>query len=98
MVIDMTDVRHLGVSSSLSLEEAILDMIRAGRKVYIAGVHEQAYRRMRNLGLLEYIPEENFIESRVDALQMAAYGQDNEPKAKDSASATSDEIEADKPA
>jgi SulP family sulfate permease len=98
MVIDMTDVQHLGVSSSLSLEQAILDMVRAGRKVYIAGVHEQAYRRVQNLGLLEYIPQENFIDSRVDALQMAVFGQGTENKEKDSTPESSDDTPAGDPA
>ncbi len=80
MVIDMTDVRHLGVSSALSLEEAILDMVKAGRAVFIAGVHDQAYRRMQNMGLLKYLPEDNFIESRVDALQLAVFGKWKEAK------------------
>lgn len=79
MVIDMTDCRHLGVSSSLSLEQAILDMVNTGHKVYIAGIHEQAYRRMENLGLLKYIPPEFFIEKRVDALQRAVFGKDAVP-------------------
>ncbi|MBT8122943.1 MAG: STAS domain-containing protein, partial [Gammaproteobacteria bacterium] len=80
MVIDMTDVRHLGVSSALSLEEAILDMVKTGHAVFIAGVHDQAHRRMQNMGLLKYLPEDHFIESRVDALQLAVFGKWKEAK------------------
>jgi SulP family sulfate permease len=83
MVIDMTDVRHLGVSSAFSLEEAILDMVRAGRAVYVAGVHDQAYRRMQNMGLMKYLPEDHFIESRVDALQLAVVGKTKAAKSEE---------------
>lgn len=99
MVIDMTDVRHLGVSSALSLEEAILDMVKAGRAVFIAGVHEQAYRRMQSMGLLKYLPEDRFIESRVDALQLAVFGKwkeamEEEESAEDSGKADDQQTES----
>lgn len=77
LVIDMTDMTHLGVSSALSLEQAILDMLEAGKTVYIAGVGRQPYRRMKNLGLVERVPLDYFFETRVDALQAAVLGAGN---------------------
>jgi SulP family sulfate permease len=74
LVIDMTDMKHLGVSSALALEQAILDMVRAGRAVYVAGAGEQPRKRMENLGLLEYIPPRHFQDTRAGALQFAVFG------------------------
>ncbi|MGB5305363.1 MAG: SulP family inorganic anion transporter [Gammaproteobacteria bacterium] len=74
LVIDMTDMKHLGVSSALALEQAILDMVRAGKAVYVAGAGEQPRKRMENLGLLEYIPLKHFQDTRANALQLAVFG------------------------
>ncbi len=69
LVIDLLDVKHLGVSAALSLEEAILDMLRAGRTVSIAAKDRQPLKRLKNLGLLDKIPAENIVETRLDALK-----------------------------
>ena len=69
LIIDITDVKHLGVSAALSLEESILDMIRAGRSVYIVAADDQPIRRLDKLGLLKRIPAENIVARRVDALE-----------------------------
>ncbi|MGB5337564.1 MAG: SulP family inorganic anion transporter [Gammaproteobacteria bacterium] len=74
LIIDMTDMKHLGVSSALALEQAILDMVRAGKAVYVAGAGEQPRKRMENLGLLEYIPLKHFQDTRANALQLAVFG------------------------
>jgi len=74
LVVDMTDMKHLGVSSALALEQAILDMARAGKAVYVAGAGEQPRKRMGNLGLLEHIPPNHFQDSRANALQLAVFG------------------------
>jgi len=69
LVVDITDVKHLGVSASLSLEESILEMINAGRSVYIVTTREQALQRLGRLDVLKYIPEENIITGRELALE-----------------------------
>ena len=74
LVVDMTEMKHLGVSSALALEQAILDMVRAGKAVYVAGAGEQPRKRMENLGLLEYIPPRHFQDTRANALQLAVFG------------------------
>ncbi|MGB5179116.1 MAG: SulP family inorganic anion transporter [Gammaproteobacteria bacterium] len=74
LIVDMTDMKHLGVSSALALEQAILDMVRAGKAVYVAGAGEQPRKRMENLGLLEYIPPRHFQDTRANALQLAVFG------------------------
>ena len=69
LVVDITDVKHLGVSAALALEESILDMVRAGRSVYIVANDEQPLQRLGKLGLLKEIPEENIVDKRIIALE-----------------------------
>ena len=71
LVVDITEVKHLGVSASLSLEESILDMIRAERSVYIvASSTGQPLQRLTKLGLLSKIPKENVVDERIVALKL----------------------------
>ena len=74
LVIDLRDVVHLGLSSALALEETMLDMIRAGRGVYLVGVEGQPRERLEKLGILEQIPVENITAKRTVALEKAIYG------------------------
>ncbi len=70
LIVDISEVNHLGVSASLSLEEAILDMIKAGQKVYIVAVNQsQPLKRLESMGLLQQLPPENIVEKRIDALE-----------------------------
>ncbi|MCW9047568.1 MAG: SulP family inorganic anion transporter [Gammaproteobacteria bacterium] len=59
LVVDITDVKHLGVSAALALEESILEMISAGGSVYIVTTKEQALQRLGKLDVLKNIPDEN---------------------------------------
>jgi SulP family sulfate permease len=71
LIVDIEHVRHLGVSAALALEEAILDMLNAGRQVFLVGAKGQPRKRLESLGLLEKIPEQNIIEQRNVALERA---------------------------
>ncbi len=71
LVVDMTDVSYLGVSAALALEEAILDMWRAGRSVFIAGANEQSITRLKNMGLVAQLSADNIKENREVAIQAA---------------------------
>lgn len=71
LVIDLSQVRHLGVSASLALEEATLDMLGAGRSVYVVGASGQVRDRLDKLGLLERLPPDHILEERSVALQRA---------------------------
>jgi len=69
LIVDVADVGHLGVSASLALEEAILEMINDGGSVYIVTTKEQALDRLDKLGVLKKIPEENIFTNRLEALE-----------------------------
>jgi len=69
LVVDITDVKHLGVSAALALEESILEMINAGRSVYIVTTKEQALQRLGKLDVLKNIPDENIVVGREVVLE-----------------------------
>ena len=71
LVVDMSNVSYLGVSASLALEEAILDMLHAGRAVYIAGASEQSLSRLNNLGVISKLPAESIKQNREEAIEVA---------------------------
>jgi SulP family sulfate permease len=79
LVIDLKDVVHLGVSAALALEETMLDMLRAGRRVYLVGAEGQPRERFEKLGLLALIPRENMTDKRTVALERAIYGRPLQP-------------------
>jgi SulP family sulfate permease len=70
-VVDLSDVPHLGVTTSLAVEGVIREALHHGCRVYLAGTQEQPRKRFENLGLAKVLPPENWIESRADALKRA---------------------------
>jgi SulP family sulfate permease len=71
LVIDFTEVPELGISSSLSLEEMILNDMKAGRPVYIAGASHQVKERLGKLGILEKLTSSHILATREAALREA---------------------------
>jgi SulP family sulfate permease len=83
LIIDLSDVIHLGVSSALQLEEAILDMRRANRSVYIVGMQGQVHNRLMKMGMLDMVPPENIVSRRTLAFERAIYGRNTENDARE---------------
>lgn len=71
VILDISEVSHLGVSSSLAIEEAILDNIKANRRVYVVGATGQPLQRLNALGALEPLPESHIVSERIVALSNA---------------------------
>lgn len=71
LVIDMTDVPHIGVTTSLAVEQTIREAVARGCRVYLSGLREQARKRLRNLGLDRVVPAGNWVPARADALKRA---------------------------
>lgn len=71
LVIDLTEVPHLGVTTALALETTIRDAAAQGCKVYLAGLKQQPRERLESLGLAEVVPAENWMGKRSRALQKA---------------------------
>jgi SulP family sulfate permease len=72
LIIDLSEVNHIGVSAALALEEAVLEMIRADHEVYVAGAKDQPLERLTDLGIQELLPEERFVADREVALRQAS--------------------------
>ncbi len=71
LIIDLTDVPHIGVTTSLAVEGVIREAVAHGCRVYLSGLSEQPRKRLQNLGLREVIPASGWIGARAEALQRA---------------------------
>ena len=71
MVLDLSEVPHLGVTTSLSIENAVQEAVDGGRDVFVVGATGQTYKRLTKLGLLKLVPAERFLEDRTVALRQA---------------------------
>ncbi len=71
LIVDMTDVPSLGVSSSLALENIVLEDQERGCPVYLVGMTDAVHDRMKKLGLLEKLPEDRIKATRQEALEEA---------------------------
>ena len=74
LIVDVRDVVHLGLSAALAIEEAILDMVNAGRSVYVVAAPGQPLKRLENMGILQRLPKQNVVEDRLAALEHSVYG------------------------
>ncbi|MGB0723395.1 MAG: SulP family inorganic anion transporter, partial [Gammaproteobacteria bacterium] len=72
LVMDFTDVPMLGVSSSLALENMVVEDLGAGRPVFIAGARGDVRKRLEKLGLLARLPDDHVVDDRQTALERAS--------------------------
>jgi len=77
MILDLSEVPHLGVTTSLSIENAIQEAVDGDREVYVVGATGQTYKRLSKLGLLKIVPAERFLDSRTEALRQAVVAVSN---------------------
>ncbi|WP_295540985.1 SulP family inorganic anion transporter [uncultured Thiohalocapsa sp.] len=71
LVVDLTDVPHLGVTTALAIEGAVRDAVHHGCRVYFAGLNPQPRKRLLSLRLERVVRMENWIDKRADALKRA---------------------------
>ncbi|MEM9163989.1 MAG: SulP family inorganic anion transporter, partial [Cyanobacteria bacterium P01_F01_bin.4] len=71
IVFDLSEVPHIGVTASLSLENAVKEAVENGRYVYVVGAAGQTKRRLEKLGVFSLIPPENLYVDRTEALRNA---------------------------
>ncbi|MEO1619877.1 MAG: SulP family inorganic anion transporter [Cyanobacteria bacterium J06632_3] len=72
VVFDLAEVPHLGVTASLTIENAIKEALEKGRHVFLVGARAQTLRRLGDLGVLQLLPQGNLFDNREDALKCAA--------------------------
>ena len=73
LIMDLSDVPHLGVTASLALENAIKDACDKGRHVFIVGAAGKIKRRLEKLGVLELLPPQHLLMDRKEALKQALF-------------------------
>jgi SulP family sulfate permease len=71
IILDFGSVPHMGVTSSLALEEMIEENVNDGREVYIVGAQGQTWDRLVDLGITSIIPPSNILANRPKAMRMA---------------------------
>ena len=71
LILDVTNVPHMGVTSSLAVENAITDAIDKGRHVFIVGATGKIKQRLQKLGILNVLPPHHIVDSREEALKQA---------------------------
>ncbi len=69
LIVDLSEVPMLGVTSSLSLENAIQEAVDAEREVMIVGATGQIRKRLESLGISRLISEEKWLDDRLEALK-----------------------------
>lgn len=74
LVVDLAQVPHLGVTTSLALEGIVRESAQRGCPVYLAGLQDQPRERCERLGLANLVPAERWTRSRADALRRVAEG------------------------
>ncbi len=77
LVLDLSDVPHMGVTSSLTIENAIEEALDKGCSVFVVGASGQTKRRLGKLGIWERIPPENLLADRTAALRRSVATLDN---------------------
>jgi SulP family sulfate permease len=85
LILDLTDVPHIGVTSSMAIESTVTEAIHHHCRVYVAGAQPATRKRLESLGLGKLVPEHNWIGVRADALKRAIAdraGQGSAPLAK----------------
>ncbi len=69
LIVDLGEVPVLGITSSLALENAILEAIDAGRQVIVVGATGKVKSRLEKLGIAGLIPGHHWMGDRLTALQ-----------------------------
>lgn len=72
LILDLSDVPHMGVTSSLTVENAIEEAIDKECNVFIVGATGQTKRRLEKLGIWARIPPQHLLADRTEALRQCA--------------------------
>ncbi|MBV6626495.1 MAG: SulP family inorganic anion transporter [Rivularia sp. (in: Bacteria)] len=71
LILDLSEVPHMGVTSSLAVENAIKEAIDNNRHVFIVGAAAKIKQRLQKLGILNMLPPHHVVETREEALRQA---------------------------
>lgn len=68
LLIDLSDARFVGITSTIAIEEIIVSYINEGRDILLSSVCERVRNDFNKLKLLDKIPSDHIFATRVDAL------------------------------
>ncbi|WP_346293318.1 bicarbonate transporter BicA [Sphaerothrix gracilis] len=71
IVFDLSNVPHLGVTASLTLENAVQEAVEKERQVFIVGASGQTKRRLEKLKVFSLVPPDHLYMDRAAALRDA---------------------------
>jgi SulP family sulfate permease len=71
LMFDLTDVPLIDVSTSITVENMIMDAMACDRDVYIIGMNEPVRNVFERMKILIRLPESNLFENRAEALEYA---------------------------
>jgi SulP family sulfate permease len=71
LIVDFTEVPLLGVSSSLAIEQMILEDLEKSRPVFVVGLQPSVRQRLEKMGILQQVGEQNILTTRQEALERA---------------------------
>ncbi len=69
LIVDLSEVPILGVTSSLAIENAIIEAIEAKREVIVIGATGKVKQRLQKLGITGLVSEYHWMDDRLKALQ-----------------------------
>jgi SulP family sulfate permease len=73
LILDLTEVTMIGVTAALAIETMVKEALGRKRLVYLVGAQGKVKHRLERLGILEYLPVQQFGLSRLAALQEASH-------------------------
>ncbi|WOH36035.1 SulP family inorganic anion transporter [Thalassotalea fonticola] len=68
LLIDLSDARFVGITSTIAIEEIIVSYLNEGRDILLSSVCERVRNDFNKLKLLDKIPKEHIFATRIDAL------------------------------
>jgi len=68
LLIDLTDARFVGITSTIAIEEIIVSYQNQGRDILLSNVCDRVVDDFNKLKLLDKIPTEHIFSTRLDAL------------------------------
>ncbi|WNC68286.1 SulP family inorganic anion transporter [Thalassotalea nanhaiensis] len=68
LLIDLSDARFVGITSTIAIEEIIVSYLNEGRDIFLSSVCERVRNDFNKLKLLDKFPDDHIFESRIDAL------------------------------
>lgn len=71
LILDLADVPKLGVTASLAIENMVRDSCSQQRTVFIVGAKGLVKERLTALEVLDMLPPENILTSRLEAIKRA---------------------------